>query len=199
MLDSLERGPLPTRAEVTDVFFAVENGSDCTMLSGETAQGLYPVEAVGVMSKILQKSEQNYDYAYAITKDFPLSKLAKSHEGIQLRPIILQLLKSYREKAPNEPAIPSYLIVFTNNPDLVNALSSSRLFANLLIVTDKISIHRGFGLHYGVYTKFVDSLDLTREERNETVQEIVDTLPKGTAYSVLYRKWFQLKKGKLLK
>ncbi|GHU47147.1 hypothetical protein FACS1894218_0970 [Bacilli bacterium] len=66
MLDSLEKNIQPTRAEVTDVFFAVERGADATMLSGESAQGLFPVQAVYTMRMIDKKSELLFDYQRAI-------------------------------------------------------------------------------------------------------------------------------------
>ncbi len=77
MLDSMMRNPRPTRAEVTDVANAVYDGTDAVMLSGETAQGKYPLEALQMMVEIVKNTEKHLDY----------KQLLKNAQGNQKRSI----------------------------------------------------------------------------------------------------------------
>ena len=62
MLDSMISNPRPTRAEVTDVANAIIDGTDATMLSGETAMGQFPIESVKMMDKIARRTEMSLDF-----------------------------------------------------------------------------------------------------------------------------------------
>ncbi len=82
MLDSMIRNPRPTRAEVTDVANAVYDGTDAIMLSGETAMGKYPVEALKMMAQIAEEAESHLDYQGYLKRNVSAENLRKISNAV---------------------------------------------------------------------------------------------------------------------
>lgn len=190
MLDSLETKKQPTRAEVTDVFFAVDRGADATMLSGETANGLFPVNTVQVMSKINVTSEKLFDYERAYSVYFKETPFIKEKFGKIVENIAKTVCPDKLIK--NSEFTHDAVIYFGNNIKKIKALSNIRMAATIFVVTDIKEFETYFGIYYGVkvvlqkdlvtslkdYKKVVDDINNKYRLKNSTVIVIDDELKR---------------------
>lgn len=137
MLDSMEENPRPTRAEASDVANAVFDGTDATMLSGESANGEYPVEAVATMAAIDEKAESSLPY-YGRHQDLHFDE-TDSTEAVASA--VSRIAHSVNAKV---------IVVSTNSGYTARMVSKYRPEVNILAVTYSERVQRGLTLNYGV-------------------------------------------------
>ncbi len=163
MLDSMMRNPRPTRAEVTDVANAILDGSDAIMLSGETAAGKYPVEAVKTMFNIARTMERSPEYRKKL-EDREYSKSITTTNAIS---------KATCTTAKDLEA--SAIITATSSGYTARAVSKYRPDAKIIAVTDREDVRRKLSLVWGVVPiKSSKSTD-TDEIIEKSIQAALDT------------------------
>jgi pyruvate kinase len=141
MLNSMEHSSRPTRAEASDVFNAVLDGTDAVMLSGETAVGEYPVEAVATMRQICAEAE-----TYRASAGRPAGEsapLAGFVEPITEAAVDAACLAARRLDAP-------LIVVATESGRTALALSNRRPAATILAVTRTEPLARTLAVCWGV-------------------------------------------------
>ncbi len=152
MLDSMMDNPRPTRAEVTDVYYAAISGTDATMLSGESASGDFPKEAVETMATINKEAENNFNYLRAFESAYSFVESSNAESAYKVA-----------KKALVSDA--KYILAFSEKGRLVNALSRFRPNAIILgLIADEKIINK-FGAHYGVYAQHQTDLTIYNDDK----------------------------------
>ncbi|MFA6984370.1 MAG: pyruvate kinase, partial [Sedimentibacter sp.] len=149
MLDSMIRNPRPTRAEVSDVATAIFEGTDAIMLSGETASGSYPVEAVKTMARIALMIESSLNYEELLER----KSIGSNHSITDS--ISYAACKSCLDL--NASAI----ISATASGYTAANVSRYRPVAPIIAATQSERVMRKLALYWGVYTIKIDQLQST--------------------------------------
>ena len=138
MLDSMMRNPRPTRAEVSDVANAILDGTDAIMLSGESANGDWPVESVQTMAKIAVETEKKLSYETAVSK-------AKSHT-----PAISGVISRAACNAANELKAAA-IVSSTKSGSTAKRISQCRPDCPIVAVTPCEKVAKSLAFSFGVY------------------------------------------------
>lgn len=154
MLESMMQQPMPTRAEVSDVANAILDGTDATMLSGETAVGKYPVESVAMMSRIAAEAE----------------KAAQNHvEEEGFIDISDAVSKAIRRLCRTMPI--NKVVTLTRSGYTARMIARFRISQPIIAVTQDERVKRQLGLVFGVYPAKIDY-----QEQKDHIRYVADSL-----------------------
>ena len=168
MLDSMMRNPRPTRAEVSDVANAILDGTDAIMLSGESANGSWPVEAVQTMAKIATEAEKQLSYETAISS-------AKAHT-----PAIAGVISRAACNASHELKAAA-IISSTQSGATARRISQCRPDSPIIAVTPSETVAKKLALSFGVYPIIAEKTTSTDEMMDNSVKaaEVAGLVKKG--------------------
>ncbi len=150
MLDSMISNPLPTRAESSDVANAIFDGTDAVMLSGETANGLYPVESVQIMDRIVRSAEQNFfDWGHFSPPPFTQGNDSAS------------ITRAARELAHNLKV--AAIAVFSHTGRTALHMSKSRARVPVMAFTPNYVVLGRMCLMWGIIPRYISMSNTLRE------------------------------------
>ncbi len=161
MLDSMIRNPRPTRAEVTDVANAVYDGTDAVMLSGETAMGKYPVEALKMMVQIVEDSESHLDYSEYRLRTVYASKNQNISSAV-----------CYASVSTAHDLDAKVIVTPTISGFTARMLSKWRPAAHIMGMSPSMSVVRQMMLYWGVKPLWARRADSTDELIESSIDEL---------------------------
>ena len=148
MLDSMQENPRPTRAEASDVANAVFDGTDATMLSGESANGAYPVEAVATMARIDEKAETSL-------------AMNGRHDDDHFDPTdVTESVASAVANAAGNLNIKA-IVAATNSGYTAKMISKYRPNADILALTFTENVQRMLNIYWGVQPTIAEPVENT--------------------------------------
>ncbi len=159
MLDSMMKNPRPTRAETSDVSNAIYQGTSAIMLSGETAAGAYPVEALKTMARIAERTEKDIDY----TTEFKPRRLATE------RPDVTNAI-SHATCTTAMDLKAAAIVAVTKSGKTVGRISKYRPSCQIIGCATEMRVCRQLNLFWGVIPIQMDEEDTADELFDHAVE-----------------------------
>jgi pyruvate kinase len=138
MLESMIKNPRPTRAEVSDVANAIFDSTSAVMLSGESAMGAYPIEAVKMMKSIVEETEKEFNY-----REFFYVNTRSNYNDVSTSIALATVKTAYSLNA-------KAIFTYTNSGQIVRLLSRFRPKMPILAVTSNAKVYYQMALNWGV-------------------------------------------------
>ena len=152
MLESMQKNPRPTRAEVSDVANAIFDGSDAIMLSGESAQGDYPWEAVTTMAKVARKTETALDHGSLFRKAERTANSEDTDEAIVIS--VAEIANKFNVSA---------IVAFTESGRTAQRISRYRPGCPIIAATPHEVTVKRLALNWGVNAVICDPIKKVEE------------------------------------
>jgi pyruvate kinase len=146
MLESMISAPTPTRAEASDVATAVYEGADAVMLSAESANGQYPVEAVEMMNRIARRTQQDPSYAIGLAQNMPLQRTPSD-----------AITSAAKQTAETVGAVA--IATYTTSGSTTLRAVRERPTIPILCLTSKVETARRLTLSFGVHAVYTADID----------------------------------------
>ncbi|MFC7442848.1 pyruvate kinase [Laceyella putida] len=162
MLDSMQRNPRPTRAEASDVANAILDGTDAIMLSGETAAGKYPVEAVSTMARIAVRTEATLRYKELFKQKMREIEYTITESLSQAVVHTAQMLNCRAVLTPTESGFTARMV------------SKYRPQAPIVAITPNEDVARKLSLVWGVYPVMGTRVNTTDEMFTATISSALE-------------------------
>ncbi len=151
MLKSMVESPIPTRAEISDIGFAIFSGADTIMLSDETTIGAYPDACVAVMKEVATQTERGYTREGTAHK--PTKGLENMHPQLRLIEAGVQFAEEAKANA---------VVLVTNNFHLVRRLAARRTKLRTIVCTSDVYLFNYCSLLFGVRAHLVSNKEELR-------------------------------------
>lgn len=158
MLDSMIRNPVATRAEISDIFTAVDQGADAVMLSGETASGDYPIKAVEVMYKVV-----NLAHTEMSSRRKPADYDSKYNGYVRIQELLGHAVKTMSKKARSEGEPIKAIIIPTRYGSTAKVIAKYRPSIPIIASSPNIHVIRELNLIWGLHTYHIQSKKMITE------------------------------------